>query len=67
LGSIFGLFQEEKEEANVSDIARALIAERDQARKQRNWKRADEIREQLKKMGIALQDSPKGTVPVLEN
>ena len=67
LGSIFGLFQEEKEEANVSDIARALIAERDQARKQRNWNRADEIRGQLKKMGIALQDSPKGTVPILEN
>ncbi|MDY6843519.1 MAG: DALR domain-containing protein, partial [Thermodesulfobacteriota bacterium] len=38
-----------------------LIAERDEARKAKNWERADKIRDTLKNMGITLQDSQKGT------
>jgi cysteinyl-tRNA synthetase len=67
LGSIFGLFQEEKKKAIISDDVKALILERDSARKQRNWKKADEIREQLRKMGVVLQDTPKGTVPIADS
>ena len=62
LGSIFGLFQKEREMLQISEEARALIEERDKARKQRDWKKADEIRERLRKMGIVLRDSPEGTV-----
>lgn len=39
----------------------ALIAERNQARKDKNFIRSDEIREQLKAEGIILEDTPKGT------
>jgi cysteinyl-tRNA synthetase len=39
-----------------------LIAERNDARKQRNFKRADEIRSELKAQGVVLEDSPTGTV-----
>jgi len=66
LGSIFGLFQREKEKAELPEKARVLIEERDRARKQRDWKRADEIRERLRKMGISLRDSPEGTIWVSE-
>jgi len=66
LGSIFGLFQEEKEKPELSQEIRLLIEERDEARKQRDWKKADEIRERLRKMGITLRDSPEGTVWVPE-
>lgn len=39
----------------------ALIAERLAARRDKNFARADEIREQLKEYGIILADSPTGT------
>ncbi|HZG73253.1 MAG TPA: cysteine--tRNA ligase [Chondromyces sp.] len=39
----------------------ALIEERIQARKERNFQRADEIRDKLKEMNIILEDTPQGT------
>jgi len=38
----------------------ALIAERTEARRNRNYARADEIRDQLAKQGILLEDTPQG-------
>jgi len=38
-----------------------LIREREEARKKKDFKRADEIRNQLKEMGIELEDTPYGT------
>ncbi len=38
-----------------------LIDERDQARKEKDWVRADEIREDLAQKGIVLKDTPAGT------
>ena len=39
-----------------------LIKEREKARKEKNYKRADEIREYLKNKGIILEDTPYGTI-----
>lgn len=39
----------------------SLVEERQQARKSKDWAAADRIREQLKSMGIVLEDSPAGT------
>lgn len=38
-----------------------LIAERNQARKDKNFARSDEIRDTLKAQGIILEDTPQGT------
>ncbi|RJR26056.1 MAG: cysteine--tRNA ligase [Desulfobacteraceae bacterium] len=38
-----------------------LIADRSAARAGKNWKKADEIRDTLKSMGVVLEDGPKGT------
>ena len=39
----------------------ALIAERNAARKEKNFARSDEIRDLLKEQGIILEDTPQGT------
>ena len=38
----------------------ALIAERAEVRKAKNWARADEIRDELTAMGIVVEDTPEG-------
>jgi cysteinyl-tRNA synthetase len=40
----------------------ALIAERGEARRQRDFKRADEIRAEIEQLGAVLEDKPTGTV-----
>ena len=55
-------FAERKGEAGVApEEIEALIAERKQARVDKDFARADEIRDDLKARGIILEDSPKGT------
>lgn len=59
LCGVLGLLYNRKKETLDSEID-ALIAERQQARKDKNFKRADEIRDQLKAEGIILEDTPQG-------
>lgn len=40
----------------------ALIAERNAARKEKNWREADRIRSQLQEMDVVIEDTPGGTV-----
>jgi len=51
-----------KLETNITSDVEALIAERNQARAEKNWKRSDEIRDTLLKQGIILEDTPQGTL-----
>jgi cysteinyl-tRNA synthetase len=48
------------EEPGLADEVERLIAEREEARKARDFARADRIREDLKGRGIALEDSKDG-------
>jgi len=57
--SVLGIFGEEKEVMLDADID-ALIAERQTARQQRNFKRSDEIRDLLAEKGIILEDTKDG-------
>jgi cysteinyl-tRNA synthetase len=49
------------EAAEVERIER-LVAERTQARKEKNWPRADEIRSELEELGVQVTDTPTGPV-----
>ena len=59
LTDILGLIVEQKEEILDSDIE-ALILQRQQARKEKNFARADEIREELLSKNIVLEDTREG-------
>ena len=59
LSDICGLIVEKKEEMLDSDIEN-LIAERQAARKAKDFKRADEIRAELLDKGIILEDTREG-------
>ncbi|MCD4739640.1 cysteine--tRNA ligase [archaeon] len=58
--SVLGLFEKE-EESVLSAEESSLIKEREQARVNKDWAHADELREELKKRGILLDDMPEGT------
>jgi len=45
----------------VPEVVVQLIAERKQARAEKNFKRSDEIRDQLKSHGYGVKDNPDGT------
>ncbi len=71
LGSILGLLQASPtsflQQGNTSQQEEglqidALIDEREQARQNRDWSRADVIRDTLLEQGIELEDTPNGTV-----
>ncbi len=59
LSDILGLIVEVKQELGDADIEK-LIAERQQARKDKNFARADEIRNELLEKGIILEDTREG-------
>ncbi|KTC95530.1 cysteine--tRNA ligase [Legionella feeleii] len=68
LASLLGLLQAEPEsflqaglQDDEKDMIENLIKERLEARKQRNWARADEIRTILANKGIELEDGANGT------
>ncbi|WLS84570.1 cysteine--tRNA ligase [Lactobacillus apis] len=39
----------------------ALIEQRDEARKNKDWAKSDQLRDQLKEMGVTIEDTPQGT------
>jgi cysteinyl-tRNA synthetase len=74
-GKVLGIFQEDprvfleqehQRKAQSLTITpyeiEGLMRERDEARSIKDWKRADEIRNQLASQGIILEDTPHGTV-----
>ena len=59
LADVLGLIVEKEEELLAEDIEK-LIEERQGARKEKNFKRADEIRNELLEKGIILEDTREG-------
>ena len=69
LASVLGLLQQDKEEemAEVDPEIQSLIDERQAARKAKDFARADQIRDQLKAIGITLKDTPQGVQIIKES
>ena len=65
LGGVLGLLHRE-EKSELSDEIKNLLSEREQARKEKNWARSDEIRDCLKEKGIIVKDTAQGQMIVTE-
>ena len=61
LVSIFGIKLVAHNDEIDDDQIKSLIEERNQARKNKDFARSDQIRDDLKKQGIILEDTPQGT------
>ena len=59
LGNVLGLLKNTEKESLDEEIE-ALIAQRTEARKNKDWALADKIRDDLKARGIVLEDTPDG-------
>ena len=63
LAGVIGFtLQETKKHTEVEiNLIAGLISKRNEHRKARQWKQADDIRDQLTELGIAIEDTPRGT------
>ncbi len=59
--SVLGLLYKEEDD-NLDEKVEKLIKEREEARKNKDFKRADEIRDDLKEMNIELKDTRNGVI-----
>ena len=65
LTGVLGLLM--KNDDAIPQDVQALVDERAEARKSKNWKRSDELRDQLKGMGYILEDTSAGQKVRKEN
>lgn len=59
LTGVLGILRKDDDEC-VNDEIQALIDQRQEARKNKDWATADSIRDKLAAMGITLKDTPQG-------
>lgn len=60
LANIFGILEKRVSSEEVPEKVKELAAQREEARKRKDWKEADEIREQIKALGFILEDTAEG-------
>ncbi|MGI6730539.1 MAG: cysteine--tRNA ligase [Anaerovoracaceae bacterium] len=59
LTAVLGILRDQEEDSFDNEIQK-LVDERQEARKAKNFARADEIRDILKEKGVVLEDTPQG-------
>ena len=57
---VFGLDLSKEEKIKIPEEIKRLVEEREDARKMKNWKKADELREKIKKRGWQIDDIKEG-------
>ena len=61
MDEVFGVLLPSAVEDRLSAEEQALFDERQEARRQRDFARADEARARLEGLGVLLEDTPRGT------
>lgn len=60
MDNVFGLMLFEEEKIEIPDEVKKLLDEREKARKAKDWKKSDSIRDKIKKLGFQVNDTPEG-------
>jgi cysteinyl-tRNA synthetase len=60
MDKVFGLGLLDKETLKIPKEIKELAEEREKARKDKNWKLSDELREKIKSKGYSVEDKPEG-------
>lgn len=60
MDKVFGLKLLEKEKIKIPSEIKRLSEEREKARKEKNWKKADEMRDKINKLGFIVNDTQEG-------
>jgi cysteinyl-tRNA synthetase len=60
MDEVFGLKLFEKENIEVTEEVLQLLDKRENARKNKEWKKADELRNKIQKLGFIIEDTPEG-------
>ena len=58
--NVLGLFNHENIDESLEAEIDNMLAEREEARDSKDWAKSDSIRDELKDMGIEIQDTPDG-------
>lgn len=59
-GQILGILKEVDSDESFEQKIKNLIKEREEARKAKNWKKSDQIRDELREKGVILEDTLEG-------
>ena len=60
IDSVLALLNFEKEEAAIPEELKLAFERRLQARQEKNWKLADELRDFIQQRGYMIEDTPNG-------
>jgi len=60
MDEVFGLDLLKKKEIKISSDVQKLVDEREKYRREKNWKKADELREKIKRKGFLVDDIGEG-------
>lgn len=60
--NVFGLELGKEEKIKIPEEIKKIAEERKKARKEKNWKKADELREKIKKKGYQINDTKEGYI-----
>tara|TARA_Y100001934_G_scaffold131236_1_gene159126 strand:- start:173 stop:1411 length:1239 start_codon:yes stop_codon:yes gene_type:complete len=63
---VASLAQADSDREEIAERVEALLADRESARKSKDWTRADEIRDELASMRVIVEDGPDGPIWHLE-
>ncbi|MGY4884927.1 MAG: cysteine--tRNA ligase [Nanobdellota archaeon] len=60
MDEVFGFKLFEKEKLDIPAEVKKLAEERENARKNKDWKKSDELRDKINKLGFVINDTPNG-------